>query len=461
MSITLVQFWQQERDIYEAEQTTAQNDVTAAQLAVTNATAKLAGDVAALDGLKRQIATARAKLVTTTVPAEVAALNDQIRNLIIQQRGMQGTVLDDHDALDWAQAGLDPATGTLSRATAKAADADAKLAAAKDANKQRQALKATLSMPPYDTLKSDATNFLGSGTVTNADLQIKANFPQDLIDIAGTRYGTRTARVAGLRTVLSNGEDSLGTDVATDAGLDGLARQQGVAFRRAERVMREYLATAKSRYDQAVAVVQHLQAIKLDTTGATPDLLTAAEKTAVAASADRTNAKGGAVPVDTARRALFTALDDLDAQILTQIGADVDALSTDATVKAKRDAVKTKWADLRNAETTFAQATPGKQVLDEWEAVVPDPAWQALLDYLAAKAALNELKDIVPTGAGSVAEAMDNAELAYAGALANAAKARRREDYLNDVIAVRSERFDATTAAINGRLLSAVRGDSF
>jgi hypothetical protein len=458
---TLVQFWQQERDIYEVEQTAAQNDVTAAQAAVTAAQTKLADDVAGLDKLKGDIAAARAKLATTTVPAEVAALNDKIRDLIIQQRGLQGVVLDDHDALEWAQADLDAGTGTLGRATAKLADAEAKLGAAKDAHRQRQALRSALTLPPYDTLKDDATTFLNSATFNDAEAQIGADFPADLLKIALKRFDTRTARAADLRTVSRLAEDALGTDVATDAALDGAVQQKGIAFRRAERDVREYLATAKIRYDQAVAVLQHLQAIKNDTTGANPDLLTAAEKAAVAVNPDFTAAEGAAEPIDTARKALFTALGDLDAQILKQIGSDVDALSTDATVKAKRDLVKTAWANLRSAEAAFVVAVPGKQVMDRWEAVVPDPAWQALLDFFAARAALNELKSIAPTGAGSITATMDSAESDYAGALAIAAKAKRRVDYYDDAVAVRTERLDAATHALGGRLLSAVRGDSF
>src|SRR6185503_10650421 len=99
MAITLVQFWQQERDIHETAQTAAQTDLSLAQSALVLAKAALEADVAELNTLVMDIASNRAKLTTTSVPSEVTALNATIRDQLIEQRELQGAILDGQDAV--------------------------------------------------------------------------------------------------------------------------------------------------------------------------------------------------------------------------------------------------------------------------------------------------------------------------------------------------------------------------
>jgi hypothetical protein len=99
-----------------------------------------------------------------------------------------------------------------------------------------------------------------------------------------------------------------------------------------------------------------------------------------------------------------------------------------------------------------------KKKVDEWEIVVRDETWRALVDYLDAKAALDELSATNPATFGT---AIVGAEDAYATALAKANKAQRQADALADVVAVRGKRLDASTTAFPTRVLSATRGDSF
>jgi len=455
MATTLVQFWQQERDIHEAAQTAAQNDLSAAQLALVGAKASLDANVAALNKLGADIAANRAKLAATSVPSEVTALNAAIRDQIIQQRTLQGTIMDDQDTVGWAQTDADGAAAALARATANLADVEARLTAAKDANKQRQLLKAQLTLAPFDTLQADANTFSGGTEATDAKAEIDANFPAALQTIAGKRYATRTARAKQLGKALADAEVALGAALATNDGLSGDAAKKEVDFRHAEQALRDYATNAKQRYDRAVNTLKDLQATKNGTKK--PDLLTTQEKADVAVNGARTTAEGNAEAIDTSRTALYTARNDLDTQIVTQIDTDVDKLSTDATVKAKRDAVATAIGALKTAQTGLV-TSGDKKVLDEWEVVVQDSAWRALIDYLDATATLDELKATAPASFGT---ALDTAEDAYATALGKANKAQRQADSLADVIAVRAKRVDASAASLTGRLLSAVRGDSF
>jgi len=455
MAITLVQFWQQKSDSDEAIQTAAQNDLSAAQPALTAAKATLDADVDALKKLVADIAANRAKLATTPPPSQVTALNNAIRDQLITQRAAQGAVLDDQEAVAAAQSDVNAAAAALKHATARTAESAAGLAAAKDANKQRQLLKAQLAIPPLVTMQADAGSALTGQPFKDAGADIDASFPPKLKEIAKSRHATRTARLAQLRKAVADGETALGATLAASNGFAGVAAQKAVDLKQAEQALRDYATTAKQRFDRAIGVLADLQAMK---TGAKkPDLLTDQEKLDVAASTARDKAKDNTAPIEGARQDVDKARDELDSQIVKQIGVDVDKLATDATVKAKRDAIGTKAAALKAAQDKLV-TNGDKKLLDEWEVIVQDPAWSALIGYLDATATLIDLKATVPA---NLVTALDTAEDAYATALTAAAKAQRQIDALTDVLSQRVERVDAASAALQGRLLSAVRGDSF
>jgi hypothetical protein len=457
MALTTLQFWQQQLTIYQAEQAAAQGDLAAAQALQKAATAQLAIDLKALDQVGSSIAAMRAQLAVTTVPADANALITQITAQIIAQRGLQGAVLDDQDALDAATASVDAANATLGRATARASSVQATIAKVTTEDAQRQSLKQAIAAAPLSTLKANATTFLGSATVTNATTRLGKNFPAKIITMAGKRHDSRSNRLASLQTVLDNAQDALGTELATDGGLQGAATQKQIGFQRAQSVLSQYVATAANRFSRAQAVTKMLEAIEVDVTGTVPDVLTDAEKTQLTAlSAAGAAAEVTAESIDADLDAIFAAQDALDAQILTQINTDVDKLSTDPTVAAKRGAITAAVTAYKTAITNFAAADKGD--LDQWEAVIPDAAWKVLLDYEEAIAALNELSAADPV---ALAAAMDAAENAYTTALAAAGLAQRRVDYIGDEIALGLERLDSAQAAIANRLLSAIRGDSY
>ena len=455
MATTLVQYWQHVRDTHDAAHTAAQNDLASAQLVLVTAKAKLDADVAALQKLVTDVAANRAKLATTSVPSEVTALNNALRDQIILQRAMQGGIMDDQEAVAAAQADANAATNALNRAKSRLEASDAGLAAEKDANKQRQLLKSQLAAAPFDTIQADATAATASTAATDAKADIDANFPAELQTIAGKRHATRSARLVQLRKAVIDAETALGTTLAATSGLAGDAAQKGVAFRLADQKLRDYMKTAKQRYDRAIGVLADLQAMSKKTK--TPDLLTKQEKLDVALSSARTTAEKNAEPLDANRKDVYTAQQALDAQIIVLIGKDVDSLAGDPSIKTARDTIAGKAATLESEQKKFV-TSGDKKVLDEWQVVVQDSAWRTLIDYLDAMATLAELKATKPA---DLAKDLDDAEGPYADALDAAAEARRQADAFADVIALRTERVDASSAAFPGRLLSAVRGDSF
>jgi hypothetical protein len=337
------------------------------------------------------------------------------------------------------------------------AAAQATIARVTTEDAQRQTLKQTVAAAPLSTLKADATAFLASTTVTHATTRLGKDFPAAILTIAGKRHDTRANRLASLQAVLDNAQDALGAELATDGGTQGAATQKQIAFQRAQSTLSQYTATAANRFARAQSVMQMLEAIELASPGTVPDVLSDAEKAQLTSlAAAGAAAEPTAEAIDTDLNAVFMAQDALDAQILTQISANVDQLSTDATVAAKRAAIGTAWATYKAAVATFTAAN--KKDLDQWEAVIPDSAWKVLLDYQEGMAALNYLSSTDPA---ALATAMDNAENDYTTALAAAGLAQRRADFLGDAIALRQERLAAAQAAITNRLPSAIRGDSY
>ena len=115
------------------------------------------------------------------------------------------------------------------------------LAAAKDANKQRQLLKSQLAAPPFDTMQADATAAATSAAATDAKAEIDANFPAELQAIAGKRYATRR----GVHGAAPAGRRRCGDRAGRDARLNRRAcrrrRTEGrTDFRHAEQALREY-----------------------------------------------------------------------------------------------------------------------------------------------------------------------------------------------------------------------------
>ena len=462
--MTVVQFWQQERDVYTQQVTAAQSDMLAAQTELSAAKAALTSHTATFAAIGAEIQAARAELATTAVPADASALNTHIRDLLVEQHTLQGDVLDAQDAVASAQTDFDAATGVLTRANARVADANAKLAQAQDAEQQRQAVIATLSTPPYDSLQADANALLAGAAKTNADTAIAAAIPAELVAIATLRATRRAQEVADRHESVALAESALGDSLGTDGGLDGAAAKAAVGYVQALRRVDDYATSAKTRLDKARAVLSALEVVALHPGSAVP-LVTAAQKaelTDAGALAARQTAESHAVGIDTDRQTVANAQKTLDADIIAAIKYDVDIARADTTVSGARAAVEAAQTTLETDQDTFAAGD--KATLDDWQVIVADGTWQTLLDYITALADITALKDvkILPAGdADSLLKLAADAELAYGDALAAAAKARRRADALADQVALRQQRLDAAETAYTARALSAVRGDSF
>ena len=455
MGITLAQVWQQELDTNKAALAAAKTDMGNAQVTLTGAKKQLDSNVSALKALTADIAANKGKLAGASVPSAVTALNNALRDQIIGQRSLQGLILDDQENVALAQAELDSATAAMNRAKTRVTASETSLAEAKKSGKKRDDLMKTAGSAPLDTLQADATAFASGSTASDADALVKSNLPDELQTVLVKRYATRRTRDVAMKQALTDAEKARATALAANTGLAGQVAEKEVAFLQAERRLRDYVATAKASFDRVVALFSEFQKIKNDPK--LPDILTAQEKLDIAISTERTDAAKKVVDADDKLNAVIAAAKNLDSKILAQIDANVDTISTDPTVKAARNGIVNAEAAL-TASRAALDTSGEKKTMDEWEIVVQDLVWQSFVDYADGKEALAELKSVDPA---DLVTDLDAAEDAYALAIRKNAKAQRRVEALSDAIAMRSKRVETSASALSGRLLSAVRGDSY
>ena len=446
---TLVQFWRQERDVYAGQVTRAQASLSDAQAALTQANKDLAAEQTGFGKLGDDIAAKRRKLAETTIPADADALVIEIRDLMITQRLSQGKLLDLGETADAAKAEIDSANGAIARASARRAEAETKLTAAQEQERIRQAGTTAIGNPPLSTIKADATAAQTGPDQTAAAAGI-ADIPSDLRAIAASRNGLRNKRREDAEAAVVTAEDALADERDGKGGLAGTAAKKGLAFRRAERQLLDHVSTAKLNYDRAIGLFKRV--------GAVP-VLSAAEKakaTSFNSAGDGTTAVGNAATVVGDQAIVDADRNSLEETTFSRQQVDIDAdVSNHAYVVAARDKLQ---ADLATLAADSSPANyPDKTTLDQWQAIVPDTAWQKLLDFQEATAIL---AGIAATSATLAADTVA-AESAYAGALRLAAQSQRRLDHAQDAIGRRAKRVDDVDATLPARLLSAIRGDSF
>jgi hypothetical protein len=447
MALTTVQFWQQQLDTQLTAQAAGQSTLQAAQAMQKESAALLSADLAALDAGAAKIAAQRAKLAVTTIPAEADALVKQITQDVIAQRTLQGTLLDHKEQLDEADAQVAVANAALARTAGRVTAARAAVAKAAADRKQREMLKAAVAAPPLLTIAADAAALLTDAIATNAQARMDANFPTTMQAIAKARVTTWHAKLKKLQEVLEAARDAQAAGLVKDNGRSGVVHQAWLRLQRAQAALAAAVATAASRYAKARSLLQRLAAIELAPAGTVPDVLTQAEKAATRAALDDEaagKAQAAVEALETAKGHVIEAQGDLEIAIITGV----------ADLTKAREAVATAKSELAAA---LPAAAANKDVLDQWEAVVPDPAWGALLDYIDGLAALDELKGV---NLDDLSAELEDAESDYTTALDEAETAQRDGDGRADTVALYEARESAALASIGTRLASAVRGDS-
>jgi hypothetical protein len=448
---TLKDLSNQVRDLYRSARARAQQDLADAQKALAAAKAQQTADADALGTTQKAIAALRAQLAGTEVPADLAALTDQIAALQVTERRQQAALLDDADAAAAAQARSDAATGFLATVTASLADAEAAVGPAADDYDRRQRLKGAAVAAPLDTLKADATAFLGGTAFSDAEDRIEAELPTELRDALDAGLAAENDRQKAANDALAKATSLLATEWAT-GGPDGTIAGLRVALAAADDALRQWAEQARSRYDNAVAQVAAVSA------GAT--LLTLAEEAALTAGS-ATGAPAAALRQarEEKRKDWVDAVSIYDQAVQVFRGAnpsaDAATVAADATVTAKAGDAATAKGDLDTAVGDYGASD--QTDYGEWSGSIPEAAWRRVAGLKEAAAALNDLKGTTNT---ALVTAVTNAESSLAGALWTAAQHALKAAWLAQEVAMRTTLAARASTARQTRLLAAVRGDA-
>jgi hypothetical protein len=457
MATTILAYATQEKNRAKAARDQALLDLAAAQKALNNPLAPplpeqpgkraLFDDrVQALAAKQADIAAKRARLATTTVPAEAQALLDEITLNVREERALARQVVEARAALDLAQRGLDQARAALEAATAALQAAETLEAAAQKDDKTWTDWAAALvddqNPPKLKLLKQDATAALAAAPYTDvkADYETLSQAFRDLVE---SRSRVLTGRVGSARKLVSDVAALLAAARAGTQGEEGDVAQARLGLETAVAALQDYVLHGRERYDAALARLGELKTV---------GVVSAGEKTRLAA-AGSVKTKG-----ETAA-GLEKTLNDKQADLdLKQAAFDLKlaALQSDDPAADGAGTAEKTALDLAKAARDAAAADPAYKPNDlpPWLVAVSDDSWARLAGYLGASAALTELKDIVPA---TLKTALDNAQDALATALGDAAKARRKREFLARTAQSRASARAALEAGLGEATSSALR----
>jgi hypothetical protein len=509
---TILDYSTRKRDDAKLAVAAAQAQLAQAQSAIASESENLSQATSAFSDLNKQADEARKKLAAAPTSADGEALLYALEQLVIRSRTKRAGALKAQAELDAAKASAESAQTLLNAASARLVSAESALQRAMEARNQRDKLKAALAAAPLSTINADADAALQNDPGASAKARVEADFPAGLLARAEERFDAEVARIA--RTVA----DSLAADDAAlaerdvNGGAAGHADEQWQAFSRAEAAARDFVNTAKSRFDQAQATLAGVADAKRFplTPEASASINDATLKTAREAAAAAENIRDDelknlsdasdaleaeilkakaenknpddAQPVIDARNTLAAAelafhtaddawraeeidrdakLADVAAKqaalaIATQsaIAAKIDP-ETDANVIAARTALTEAENALETAEDNYKQSDHG--ILHAWEAAVPETTWLLLAEYEEASRALNDLKASDPA---KLKTDLDQAEKDYVEAKL---KADASSNVLEQLAAEQTRRAGPRQSARQNqaqRLFGALRGDN-
>jgi hypothetical protein len=509
---TILDYATQQRDNAMLAVAAAQQQLAQAQSAIAAESENLAQATGAFADLNKQADETRKKLAVTPTSADGEALLDALEQLIIRSRTKRAATLKAQSELDAAKATAESAQTLLNAASARLARAEAALKQATEAHNQRELLKAALTAAPLATTNTDADNALENDPFTSAKTRIEADLPAKLLARAEERFDAEVARIARSVADALAADDAVLAERDTNGGATGHADKQWQAFLRAEAAARDFVNTAKSRFDQAQATLAGVAdanrvALTPEESASINDatLKTAREDAAAAenirdgelknlndagdtleaeilkAKAENKNPDDVQAVTDArntlaaAELAFQTADDawraeeiDRDAKladvaakqaalaVATQsaIAAKIDP-ETDANVIAARTALTDAENALKTAEDNYKQSDHG--ILHAWEAAVPETTWLLLADYKEATQALNDLKASDPA---KLKTDLDQAEEDFVEAKL---KADASSNVLEQLAAEQTRRAGRRQSARQNhaqRLFGALRGDN-
>jgi hypothetical protein len=451
MPTKLVDFADQEQQLYQKSSVQARKDLTTAQQTVRDSQAHLTKVTGQLAALEREGNTIRQELELIPTPADAEPLLAKLEENIIATRAKRSQLLDADDQLELARQGAGRLQAELRRATAALQAASSRHDAEKRQAEIREGWKERLGEPPLKTLQQDATATLQGTPWNTARGNLRKALSDPLFNRAMQRGQEVTSRIGGVQTTVTQAEDTVAETRKATHGTAGAAALSGAVFRRAEAALGDYVANAKGRFDRAVALFTPI--VPPEATKLTPEEQEKVNDAKLTES--RTKAIEKELAVSEARAAHDTALAAVGDAEMAALAKDPDAdLGSDPAVKEARDKLKAAEDKLQAARDAYTADM--RKLLDQWEAAVPDRVWRLAADFHQARVIFGRLRDLDPK---TLAGPMDAAEGAYGDDLVAEAKATRALAVLEDRTGRRADQLAAVTRTEPARTGGAVRGD--
>jgi hypothetical protein len=498
------------RDQARQAVTAAKQRLVKAQNGIALSSSEVASATGALAELEKKATAIRQQLSGIETPADGAALLDALEQTIIRQRFELAKILRLQTELLKAQAEAALAQSELTAAGTRLSSAETELKQAVQSGKQREGRVKALDTLPLSKLNASADLALNSKPFTDAQERINADIPASLLARARERRVAEVARLASRSARRRAAEEALRAEVRKGS-LAGQASEQWALLRGLETSARDFISTAKGRFDQAQATFRDVadparspltaeQSKRINDAGLKAERETAAtqekaldakliewqdKEEAVAALVLKAKAenkdpdKEQAVR-DARQEALdalkaFTTADDAwraEARTLTAARKEAAARqaaltrATEKAVNAKKnpatdpDVVQAK-SDLAAAVQALKTAQDayklsGHGILHAWEAAVPDAVWRLFEEYEEAQGALVTLKNSDPT---KLKTDLQKAEEDYIKAQLAADASANVQALLAAEQSERAALEESTLKAAPARLFSALRGD--
>jgi len=446
-------------DYASDRKTKAQAAAANAQAAMADALVKLAASESAheaslkdVSDLTLEMVDLRRQLQAIVVPGTAQPILDQLAADLTTMRGKREALLDAEEDLFYRQRAIDRAQAQLSRANAVLASATAGKDAADADEADRQKLRDAIKQPPLKTMKATATALVAGAVYSAAQNYLRGGaIPSGLFDRAIRRGDEAAATIDAARLSARWAENVLNEDLNATQGQAGAITAAKTAFQRSQDAYRNYVVTAKARFDLAQALLTAIPS------GPLPSAAEAALINDNTKQAARDTALANEAALAQAQAAFDGAQASVDKAIWEAERANPDTEpNTDANVQAAvalRDgAIKTALTQATSDFTTGMQTT-----LDEWQTDVPESTWGLVSDFQIANAILVDLANTDPK---ALQTQMDNDEQPYAQALSDQAQNERAMLLLTDAVQDSADKRDAVTRTTVATTSSAVRGSA-
>ena len=356
---TLLEYAQRQLDRAKAEKANAQTRLEAVDGRATWARNSLASASAKLQELKKREADVRKQLPDVPTKVDGDALLNQLELTIIGERAAQAGALEAAAALAVIEARRSRAAAALAEAQQALSKAQAGLQSAKERSDRLAVLAKALAEPDLAGIRVNAAQAKTADPFTAAETRIKGDFPAALLTHAHNRRAKVGAEQVDAGTSAGLADGKAGDALAAVGGTDANLHRLWLGLQRADDGLSQYIATAKERFDRALALLKRIVAaapLSDDESKEIARLATAAAKLAGEAKVlDLGGAPGSSVDdlaknLDQNRLAAMAKGIDPDGLIAAQDAARQAQSALDTT----NEAVTAAQKDLTNAVSASA-----------------------------------------------------------------------------------------------------------